>query len=289
MISKSSFGDCFDRSWIHLQTQTSSWLRRSVTLSDKSSASLEHTTAASIIWPDDGKEMVLITGGSFIMGGNNVEANYHPEHQVQIADFYIDRWPVTNLEYKKFIDDTGHYVPNYDVSWCDTEQYNWDPDSRTYPAGKADHPVVLVTWADAMAYAAWAGKRLPTEAEWERAARGLQGRRYPWGNAFLLENCNCKEAGLKETSPVGAFSPGGDTPEGVVDMIGNVWEWTNSLFRPYPYTPDDGRESRKADGFRVLRGASWINDANVVHCLTRLDGDFQYFNNVGFRCAVSPE
>jgi formylglycine-generating enzyme required for sulfatase activity len=72
-------------------------------------------------------------------------------------------------------------------------------------------------------------------------------------------------------------------------MLGNVWEWTNSLYRPYPYDPDDGRESRQADGFRVLRGASWVNDASVAHSLSRLDGDFQFFNNVGFRCAVSPE
>ncbi len=258
-------------------------------MSDKIRSSLDDTTAPIIIWPDDGKEMVLITGDTFIMGGSDGNPNHQPEHQVHVADFYIDRWPVTNAEYKKFIDDTGHHVPNYEVSWCDTIPYNWNLQTRMYPDGKADHPVVLVTWEDAMAYAAWAGKRLPTEAEWERAARGTQGWRYPWGNEFVLEYCNCKETRLKATSPVGAFSPGGDTQEGVIDMVGNVWEWTNSLFRPYPYNPDDGRESRKATGFRVLRGASWLNDANVAHCLSRLDGDFQFFNNVGFRCAASPE
>jgi len=249
----------------------------------------ENPTASMIIWPNDGKDMVLIPGGPAIMGSNDGNVNSQPAHQLQLLDFYIDRWPVTNVEYKKFVDATGHPVPNYEVSWCDTRGYNWDPDTRMYPPDKADHPVVLVTWEDAMAYAAWAGKRLPTEAEWERAARGPDGFKYPWGNDVVFGCCNCKEAGLGDTSPIGAFSPKGDTFEGVVDMVGNVWEWTNSLFWSYPYDPNDGRESRQASGFRVLRGASWINDVNVTNCMSRLDGDFLFYNNVGFRCAVSPE
>ncbi len=246
-------------------------------------------TSTVIIWPNDGKEMAYIAGGTFTMGANFGDSTYQPEHRVQVAEFYIDRWPVTNIEYKKFVDATEHPVPNYNVSWCDTAAYNWNPETRMYPEGKDDHPVVLVTWADAMAYAAWAGKRLPTEAEWECAARGLAGRRYPWGNEFEADCCNCKESGLGLTSAIGYFSPNGDTPEGLIDMVGNVWEWTNTLFRSYPYHPDDGRESRNAAGFRVLRGASWVNDANVAHAMSRLDGDFQFYNNVGFRCAVSPE
>jgi formylglycine-generating enzyme required for sulfatase activity len=249
----------------------------------------DNKPATVIVWPADGKDMVFIPGGTFVMGSNDGNPSHQPEHRVPVTDFYLDRWPVTNAEYKQFVDATDHPVPNYDVSWCDTEGYNWDAKTRMYPEGKADHPVVLVTWQDAMAYAAWAHKRLPTEAEWERAARGLEGGRYPWGEEFQAGCCNCKEAGWGTTSPVGYFSPDGDTPEGLVDMLGNVWEWTNSLFWPYPYDADDGRESRQASGFRVLRGASWRNDANVVHCLSRLDGDFQFFSNVGFRCAVSPE
>lgn len=221
------------------------------------------------------------------MGSNDGHPNYQPKHQVHVADFYIDRWPVTNIEYKKFIDVTGYPVPNYQVSWCETEGYNWNPQTRLYPEGKADHPVVLITWDDALAYAAWAGKRLPTEAEWERTARGPEGWRYPWGDDFISGRCNSKEAGLAGTSPVGQFSPFGDTLEGVVDMVGNVWEWTGSLYYPYPYNPHDGRESHEASGFRVLRGASWMNDAHVTNCLSRLDGDFRFYNNVGFRCAVS--
>lgn len=258
-------------------------------MSQETMTSSDDTTASVIVWPDDGKEMVFLPGGTFIMGSNDGNPNCQPEHQFFVDDFYLDRWPVTNGEYKKFVDATDHSVPNYHVSWCDTTEYNWNPETRMYPSGKRDHPVVLVTWEDAMAYAAWAGKRLPTEAEWERAARGLSGQRYPWGSEFVSGRCNCKEAGLESTSPVGAFSPEGDTPEGLVDMVGNVWEWCNSLYRSYPYDPDDGRESRQASGFRVLRGASWVNDANVVHCISRLDGDFQFYNNVGFRCAVSPE
>jgi formylglycine-generating enzyme required for sulfatase activity len=246
-------------------------------------------TSTVLVWPNDGKEMVLVAGGAAVMGTGEGDPSHSPEHMVEVAEFYIDRWPVTNSEYKKFLDDTGHPVPNYQVSWCDTEGYNWDPETGMYPEGKEDHPVVLVTWEEAMAYAAWVGKRLPTEAEWERAARGLHGRRYPWGNDFDHNYCNCKEAGVKGTSPIGYFSPNGDTPEGVIDLVGNVWEWVNTLFRPYPYDPDDGRESRNAAGFRVLRGASWVNDANVAHAMARLDGDFQFYNNVGFRCAVSPE
>lgn len=242
-----------------------------------------------IVWPEDEKDMVFITGGTFRMGCDEPHSNCYPQHDVHVADFYMDRWPVTNAEYKKFVDAVGYHVPHYQVSWCDTSDYNWDPETLMYPAGKANHPVVLVTWEDAMAYAAWAKKRLPTEAEWELAARGLKGRRYPWGDEFLPGACNYQEAHTGGTTPVGDFSPRGDTPEGLVDMLGNVWEWTNSLYRPYPYIANDGRESRQAAGFRVLRGASWVNDAALTHCLARLDGDFQFYNNVGFRCVVSPE
>jgi formylglycine-generating enzyme required for sulfatase activity len=245
------------------------------------------STKKIIIWPGDGKEMALIPGGDFVMGSDHHGPIYQPEHQLYVETFYLDRWPVTNLEYKQFVDATDYPVPHYDVSWCNTAGYNWDLGSRSYPPGKENYPVVLVTWEDAMAYATWAKKRLPTEAEWERAARGPNGRLYPWGNEFGCRcNCNCNEVSLGGASPVGHFSPDGDSPEGVMDLVGNVWEWTSTLFRPYPYNPHDGRENPKTAGFRVLRGASWVNDTTLADGLARLDGDFKFYNNVGFRCAA---
>jgi formylglycine-generating enzyme required for sulfatase activity len=239
-----------------------------------------------ILWELDGKEMIYIPGGEFLMGSDAGQENERPKHTVSVGAFYIDRYPVTNEEYKRFVDATDHPVPYYKVEWADVDEYNWDPETRTPPEGKEKHPVVLVTWEDAVAYATWAGKRLPTEAEWERAARGTDGRRWPWGNEFIEGRCNTKESQINGTTPVGQYSPDGDSPEGLGDVIGNVWEWTTSLFRPYPYDANDGRESQEAAGWRVLRGGSWSNPLDRARCTARLDGDFLFFSNVGFRCAV---
>jgi len=240
-----------------------------------------------IVWKMDGKEMVLIPGGEFLMGSDEGPEKERPAHSVVVDAFYIDRYPVTNEDYKRFVDATGHPVPCYSAEWAEPYGYNWDPEERTPPEGKEKHPVVLVSWDDAWAYAVWAGKRLPTEAEWERAARGVDGRRWPWGDEFVGGLCNTRESNENGTTPVDQYSPDGDSQEGVGDMVGNVWEWTSSLFRPYPYDADDGRESQKADGWRVLRGGSWRNDLDRARCTARLDGDFLFFNNVGFRCVVS--
>lgn len=244
-----------------------------------------------ILWELDSKEMVYIPGSEFLMGSDAGQENERPMHTASVGAFYIDRYPVTNEEYKRFVDATGHTVPCYNVEWdnLNVDEYNWDPGTCTPPEGKEKHPVVLVTLEDARAYAAWAGKRLPTEAEWERAARGSDGRRWPWGNDFIVGRCNVKEARVGGTTPVGKYSPAGDSPVGAGDMVGNVWEWTNSLFRPYPYDAHDGRESKDATGWRVLRGGSWTNDLDRARCTARLDGDFLFFDNVGFRCAVSTE
>lgn len=244
-------------------------------------------TPACLRWEADGKEMILIPGGSLLMGNDQGPAKHQPQHSVHVESFYVDRYPITNQEYKQFVDETGHPVPHYDVSWCDTSGYNWDPETQSFPDGKADHPVVLVTWQDALAYARWAGKRLPSEAEWELAARGPEGRIWPWGNKSAPGKSNTREAGVGATTPVHRHVPEGASPEGVADLIGNVWEWTSSLFRRYPYDAHDGRETLSTNGWRVLRGGSWLNDLYSARGYTRLDGDFIFFNNVGFRCAAS--
>jgi formylglycine-generating enzyme required for sulfatase activity len=242
-----------------------------------------------IIWEPDGKEMILIAGGETVMGRDDGPEYAIPAHKVTLESFYIDRYPVTQAEYWRFVRETGHLVPCYHLDWVNTNEYNWDPDTRTPPADKLDHPVVLVSWEDAVAYGKWTRKRLPTEAEWERAARGNDGRRWPWGDQFIQGYCNTYGLGVGRTTAVYRFSPQGDSPEGVGDMVGNVWEWTSSLYWPYPYDPDDGREDLTAEGWRVLRGGSWFNDLSVANTTARLDGDFLFFTNVGFRCVVSAE
>ncbi len=141
--------------------------------------------AAVIAWKQDGKEMVYVPGAKFLMGSDEGKDNERPAHEVCVEAFYMDRYPVTNEEYKRFVDASGHPAPYYVVEWADWTEYNWDPEAKTPPEGKEKHPLVLVSLEDAKAYAAWAGKRLPTEAEWERAARGTDGSRWLWGKDFV--------------------------------------------------------------------------------------------------------
>jgi len=170
-----------------------------------------------IVWEQDGKEMILMAGGSFVIGRDDGPENARPQHPVSLDAFYIDRYPVTQAEYLRFVEATGHPVPSYQVGWVNTNEFNWDAYTRKPPIDKLDHPVVLVTWEDARAYGAWAGKRLPTEAEWERTARGPDARRWPWGNDSVRGYCNTYGLGIGRTTAVYRFSPHGDTPEGVGD------------------------------------------------------------------------
>jgi formylglycine-generating enzyme required for sulfatase activity len=152
-----------------------------------------------------------------------------PQHRVTPAAFQIGRYPVTVAEYACFVR-AGHAAPQRGTY----RPITWDDQLK-----RLDHPVVCVTWHDAVAYAAWLAKltgqswRLPTEAEWEKAARGTDGRIYPWGDAFDKARCNVSESGIGTTTPVGSY-PNGASPYGAQDMAGSVWEWASSLFKPYP-------------------------------------------------------
>jgi len=201
-------------------------------------------------------DMILIPAGDFLMGDQ--------KQSVHVDAFYIDKVPVTNAEYAKFVEATGRAPPP-----------NWEERGGTYPPDRANHPVVFVNWFDAQDYAAWAGKRLLTEAEWEKAARGTDGRVYPWGDWFDKVMCNASEAGIGGTTPVGKYSPFGDSPYKVCDMAGNVWEWTATDWAP-------GSSSK------VQRGGSFANRGSYARCAYRYLGVPEPRNpNVGFRCGMS--
>ncbi|MFQ6013899.1 MAG: formylglycine-generating enzyme family protein [Anaerolineae bacterium] len=222
-----------------------------------------------------GGPMVQIPAGPFVMGSDDGDPNESPAQEVDLPAFEIDQFEVTNADFAKFVEATGHVT--------DAEKQgigNW----RDYAAGKDNHPVVRVTYNDAVAFCQWVGKRLPTEAEWEKAARGDDGRLYPWGNEWDPNKANVKETGLRGTTAVGSFGEG-VSPYGAHDMAGNVWEWTSSPFVAYPgstyqdpfYSPD----------FRVIRGGAWFEEEPTVHVTSRNAGDPNITANddVGFRCA----
>ncbi len=230
---------------------------------------LQDAAAAALDWL-----LVEVPAGEFTMGSEE----YHdekPVHKVYVDTFYIARYPVTNAQWARFVAATGRKPPQH-----------W-PDGAC-PADKATHPVVNVSWHDARAYAAWAGVQLLSEAQWEKAARGADGRRYPWGDEFDKDKCNTSESGIADTAPVGRYSPHGDSPYGVADMAGNVWEWTSSLYKGYPYRADDGREDAEVSGDRVLRGGSFVSRGGNARSACR-DGYFPYnlVRSVGVRVGVA--
>jgi iron(II)-dependent oxidoreductase len=255
--------------------------------------------------------MVFVPAGEYLLGSapddRQAGDNEKPQHRLYLPAYYIDRTPVTNAQFGQFIEAGGYREPGY---WAEAiDAGRWKDGKYTDYAGKprslpnywedpgwndARQPVVGVSWYEALAYARWAGKRLPTEAEWEKAAGWDLAtevvRRYPWGDRFEPGRCNSKEVKLERTTPVGQYSPQGDSPYGCADMAGNVWEWCSTAYRSYPYNPGDGREELGGgdDVIRVLRGGSWANEKDVVRCAFRrwnypeLGG-----RSGGFRCCCS--
>jgi len=220
--------------------------------------------------------MVAIPAGEFTMGSDRgVE---RPPHSVFVEAFEIDVFEVTNERFARFVEETGYVT--------DAEKAGDSMPWRVYAEGKPDHPVVKVSWNDAKAFCEWAGKRLPTEAEWEKAARGTDGRIYPWGNEWALGKANTKEAGHRGTTIVGSF-PDGASPYGVMDMAGNVAEWTADWFQPYPGYPGGDSEAQYfGEKYRVIRGGGWFSDKELVRTTFRSASSVDLANDdVGFRCA----
>jgi len=219
--------------------------------------------------------MIAIPAGEFTMG-SDLEVE-RPPHPVSVDAFEIDQFEVTNEQFEKFVAETG-YVTDAgkagDTSW------------RYWAKDKPNHPVVKVSWNDATAFCEWAEKRLPTEAEWEKAARGTDGRTYPWGNTWDEDKVNAKESGYRGTTIVGSF-PSGASPYGVMDMAGNVAEWTSDWFQPYPgYPGGDGEAQYFGEKYRVIRGGGWFSDQNLVRTTERSASSVELANDdVGFRCA----
>jgi len=237
----------------------------------------------------DDAEMVLIAAGAFTMGSEakaiDEDAAEKPPHPVALPAFYIDKCEVTNTQFSRFLngakrleDEAGH-----PLVWVNGNLQLHQVDGAWQPKPGAERlPVINVTWYGAMAYAKWAGKRLPTEAEWEKAARGADGRKFPWGND---KDFSRFRLGFDSLAPVGSY-PQGASPSGCLDMAGNAWEWTSSLFKPYPYDATDGREDPAAEGRRVARGGSWKGEPEIAHCSYRFRPEPEFAHMyLGFRCA----
>jgi formylglycine-generating enzyme required for sulfatase activity len=226
--------------------------------------------------PLPGTELAEIPAGPFTMGYSGGLEDEQPEHEVDLPAYGIDIFEVTNVQFAAFVEATGYET--------DAEQGGSNKTWRTeYTDGKDNVPVVRVSWNDATAYCAWVGKRLPTEPEWEKAARGPEGFLYPWGNDFEPTFANGKDSGLRGPVNVGTFGEG-VSPYGLFDMAGNVWEWTDSWYQAYPGnttgSPYYGQE------FRVLRGGGWFDTETELRTTRRSANVPTAANDdIGFRCA----
>jgi formylglycine-generating enzyme len=230
-------------------------------------------------------KLVRVSAGEFLMGSDpKVDMDAFTDellqHRLTLPEFYIGKYPVTNEQYAAFVKTGRQGAPKH-----------WE--KGEIPAGKGNHPVVNVSWRAAVAFCQWlsqaSGKtiRLPSEAEWEKAARGRDGRIYPWGNDPPTKEL-CNFAGnVGDTTRVGQY-PAGASPCSALDMAGNVWEWTGNLYRPYPYQSEDGRKSPDGEGKRVVRGGSWDFIQWYARCAVRYTNlADNYTDDFGFRVVVS--
>ena len=241
----------------------------------------------------DSATMVYVPAGEFLMGTSDADIeqykvlfplrkisrfdNERPQRTVFVDAFYIDRTEVTNRQYKQFLAETG-YEPKHYLDYL--------------PYNAPDLPATVLEWEDAVAYTEWAGKRLPTEAEWEKAARGTDGRFWPWGNEWDATKLSGNDGtglkdGYKETAPVAQF-PQGASPYGALDMAGNLWEWVSDWYEADYYRNNPSnvnpRGPETGDG-HVLKGGGWAENLDFTRCASRLGGNPGSLLR-GFRCAM---
>jgi eukaryotic-like serine/threonine-protein kinase len=253
--------------------------------------------------------LVFVPAGEFTMGSDADDAlaecqkfrsdcqrrwftNEEPPHSVNVDAFWIDQTEVTNRMYALCVEAGVCQEPTSTGSDTHSSYYG-NPEFDNYP-------VIYVDWSMAKTYCEWADRRLPTEAEWEKAARGENASVYPWGDTFdgsLVNFCdtNCSSPltnksfndGFADVAPVGSY-PSGKSVYGALDMAGNVWEWVSSLYEPYPYDATDGRENLTSSDLRVLRGGTWIYDDILVRSAYRRQGNpSSPYSYIGFRCSRS--
>jgi serine/threonine-protein kinase len=230
-------------------------------------------TITSLVSVKDGMTMVSVPAGEFLMGSadsdSEADSDEKPQHKVYLDAFWIDQTEVTKDQYQKCVDAGKCAAPG-----C----------SGT---GKGDHPVVCVSWQDATNYCGWAGRRLPTEAEWEKAARGTDGRKYPWGNEAPNDKLLNYNRSVGNTSAVGSY-PSGASPYGALDMAGNVWEWTADWYNETYYQSGSTQNPQgpASGSSRVLRSGSWLTTQWGVRAAARNKNDPGLrVDLVGFRCA----
>jgi formylglycine-generating enzyme required for sulfatase activity len=223
----------------------------------------QSTGSRSALWtePYGEPDWVTIPAGAFWLGWDEGRDNEKPAHEYDLDSFLIARFPTTNAQYRLFVTSTNHHTPAH---WFEGH----------IPTGYENHPVRYVSFYDAQAYCQWLSQMtgrditLPSEAQWEKAARGAEGAFvYPWGTISDAARANTSEAGRDATTPVDRF-PDGASPLGVMDMCGNLWEWTYSIHKPCPYNARDGRE-RVGEALRVLRGGAFNTRQNIARCAYR--------------------
>jgi formylglycine-generating enzyme required for sulfatase activity len=276
--------------------------------------------AAAAAWADDGR--VRIAAGEYTLGSDRGPRDARPAHRVRLAAFEIDRFEVTNAQFAEYLnslpvrvlrDAAAGAATAADLSGAAAYRLFEGPERAERDAlyalddeqarvmlrggrfvaasGFENHPAAEVTWDGAVAFCAWRGARLPTEAEWEAAARGPEARRYPWGSAPPDGTRAVIDRASGDTLPVGS-RPAGATPQGVHDLAGSLQEWTSSLYRPYPYRAGDGREDPRHRGERVTRGGDYVFDDDADELTTWYRTGYSRapgrgHRHIGFRCALS--